>query len=49
MPGILSRYESRPTIYPTCMVGGSQPVLVNGRGDLAPTITDMPRINVNTP
>ena len=33
--GILSRYESRPTIYSTCMVRDSQPV---EQGNLAPTI-----------
>ena len=34
------RYEFRPTINSTRMVWGFQPALVNGRGDLAPTITD---------
>ena len=36
----VSRYEYRPTINSTRMVWRFQPALVNGRGDLAPTITD---------
>ena len=43
-PGILSRCESRPTIDSTCMVEIFQPVLVNGRGNLAPTIRHLSAI-----
>ena len=40
--------DLQSTINSTCMVEGFRPALVNGRGNLAPTITDS-FTNVNTP